>query len=110
MVARTKADESTAPKVCPHARATAEARKRCVYTMRMARVDVSLPDELAEEAKAAGLNISKVTREALRAVLTATRTDRWLDDVSRLRPTGASHADVVHAAAGAKEEFEHDRA
>ncbi len=33
--------------------------------MRMARVNVYLPDELAREARAAGLNISRVAQEAL---------------------------------------------
>ncbi len=37
--------------------------------MRMARVNIYLPNDLAEEAKAAGLNISGIAQEALRAEL-----------------------------------------
>ncbi len=32
--------------------------------MRMARVNVYVPDELAEKAKVAGLNVSSLTQEA----------------------------------------------
>ncbi len=81
-----------------------------MHTVRMARVDVYLPDELVEEAKAAGVSISKEAQEALHTVLAATRTDHGLDDVSRLGPTGASHADVAAAVDGAKNELDHDRA
>ena len=37
--------------------------------MRMARVNITLPDELYERARAAGLNISQVTQRALAAEL-----------------------------------------
>jgi len=33
--------------------------------MRMARVNISIPDELQRRAKEAGLNISKLTRDAI---------------------------------------------
>lgn len=36
-----------------------------VYGMRMARVNISLPDELYRRAKEAGLNVSKLTRDAI---------------------------------------------
>jgi len=38
---------------------------RGVYSLRMARVNISLPDELHRRAKEAGLNISKLTRGAI---------------------------------------------
>ena len=44
-----------------------------MYPMRMARVNIYLPNGLAEEAKAAGLNISGIAQAALRAELAAHR-------------------------------------
>lgn len=37
--------------------------------MRMARVNITMPDELHTQAKRAGLNISQVTQQAIRAEL-----------------------------------------
>ena len=74
--------------------------------MRMARVNVYLPDDLAAEAKAAGLNVSNLTQEALRSALAAGRVDDWLDDVTSMRPLGISHRAVTEAVAAAKDEFE----
>lgn len=65
--------------------------------MRMARVNVYLPDELAREARAAGLNISKVAREALSSTLAHSETDRWLDRLERLPRANVSHASVIDA-------------
>ncbi|HDH26008.1 MAG TPA: antitoxin [Actinobacteria bacterium] len=74
----------------------------------MARVNVYLPDELAERAKTAGLNVSNLTQEALRSALAARCTDDWLDDISRLRATGVSHNDVIEAVNVARDEFDRD--
>ncbi len=65
--------------------------------MRMARVNVYLPDELAREARAAGLNISKVAQEALSGTLAHSETDRWLDRLERLPREKVSHASVIDA-------------
>jgi len=40
-----------------------------------------LPNDLAAEAKATGLDVSNLTQEALRSALAANRVDEWLDDV-----------------------------
>lgn len=48
----------------------------------MARLNVYLPDELAAEARAAGLNVSAVTQEAVRRSLSARSTDDWLATLS----------------------------
>lgn len=74
--------------------------------MRMARVNVYLPDDLAAEAKAAGLNVSNLTQEALRSALAASRVDDWLDDIATMRPLGVSHRAVVDAVSEAKDELE----
>jgi hypothetical protein len=36
-----------------------------VYTMRMARVNITVPDELLDQARAAGLNVSRLAAGAL---------------------------------------------
>lgn len=74
--------------------------------MRMARVNVYLPDGLAAEAKAAGLNVSNLTQEALRSALTVGRIDQWLDDVGAVRPLDIEPAIVESAISAAKDEIE----
>jgi len=73
--------------------------------MRMARVNVYLPDELAAEAKRAGLNVSGLTQEAIQAALAAHRVDDWLDGVASLPPLGIDEGAVAEAVAAAKDEF-----
>ena len=74
--------------------------------MRMARVNVYLPDDLAADAKAAGLNVSNLTQEALRSALAAKQLDSWLDEVTRARPIPVSPQATAAAVAGAKAEIE----
>jgi post-segregation antitoxin (ccd killing protein) len=59
----------------------------------MARANVYLPDDLAAEAKKAGLNLSAVTREAVIRSLAARSTDDWLAMLAQAAPTRrVSHA------------------
>ncbi|WP_425358537.1 type II toxin-antitoxin system CcdA family antitoxin [Acidimicrobium ferrooxidans] len=44
----------------------------------VARVNVYLPDDLAAQARKAGLNLSAVTQEAVRRSLASRSTDAWL--------------------------------
>ena len=44
--------------------------------MRMARVNVYLPDDLAEAAKKSGLNVSALTQEAIRNEIEGASVDR----------------------------------
>jgi post-segregation antitoxin (ccd killing protein) len=74
--------------------------------MHMARVNVYLPDELADQAKDAGLNVSSLTQQAVRSALSAKKTAEWLEEVSALSPTGVGHADVLIALKEAKDELE----
>lgn len=60
----------------------------CVVT----RLNVYLPDELAAEAKKAGLNLSAVTQEAVRRTLAERSTDAWLATVAN----SPSTAQVPH--------------
>jgi post-segregation antitoxin (ccd killing protein) len=55
-----------------HRSSTASSREvRAHVCVCVARVNVYLPDDLAQRAKAAGLSISAVTQNALRSALTA---------------------------------------
>lgn len=77
-----------------------------VYIMRMARVNVYLPDDLAAEVKRAELNVSRITQQAVRAELRATDVSRWLDRVRTLPSTGASHARAIEALRSARDDFD----
>jgi len=71
----------------------------------MARLNVYLPDELAEQARAARLNVSGLTQEALRRALAREDTNRWLASLERLPPIDVSHDEVVRALDEAREEL-----
>jgi post-segregation antitoxin (ccd killing protein) len=73
--------------------------------MRMARVNVYLPDEMAQQARAAGLNISKVTQAALSAALARNDTDRWLDRLERSPRVEVPHDSVIQAIDEARSEL-----
>ena len=73
--------------------------------MRMARVNVYLPDELAAAARAAGINVSNLAQEAIRQELARRSTDAWLDRVARLRRTRVSHRAALDAVDTARDEF-----
>ena len=74
--------------------------------MRMARVNVYLPDDLADEVRAADINVSAVSQAALREALAARQVDEWLDEVCRLPSAGVAPAEVRSAVAAAKDELE----
>ena len=84
--------------------AGADRLTRCVYHVCMARVNVYLPDELAAAAREAELNMSALTQGAVTAALAARRTDAWLDQLPHPDP-GCSHADVLAALDGAREDL-----
>ena len=73
--------------------------------MRMARVNVYLPDELAQEARSARLNISSITQEALSRKLAHSETDHWLERLDRLPRVEISHERVIKAVAAARAEL-----
>lgn len=76
-----------------------------VYTMRMARVNVYLPDDLAAAARAADLNVSRITQVALTAALGERDTNRWLDSIVRMQPTGVTHGDALAALHAGRDEM-----
>jgi post-segregation antitoxin (ccd killing protein) len=73
--------------------------------MRMARVNVYLPDALAEQAKAAGLNISRVTQEAIGSALAHSETDRWLTELGRRPGVNVPNRHIVAALDQARAEL-----
>ncbi len=76
--------------------------------MRMARVNVYLPDPLARAVREAGINVSRVAQEALAGALAARDTDAWLDDIGGLGLTEVSHGDVMQALQAARDDFGED--
>ena len=71
----------------------------------MARVIVYLPDDLAEQAQAANLNVSGLTQDAVRRALDARAVNEWLDELASLPPGGIDPAVVREAVRSAKDEF-----
>jgi len=70
----------------------------------VARLNVYLPDELAAEAKEAGLNLSAVTQDAVRRSLAARSTDAWLAMLRPTRSQRVDHDDALEALDAARDE------
>lgn len=75
-----------------------------VYIVRMPRVNVYLPDDLATEVKEAGLNVSAVLQEALRRKLASVATDRWLEAVRSRPASTVTHEQALAALDAARDE------
>ena len=76
-----------------------------MYSMRMARINVYLPDDLAEAVKRADLNVSRIAQEAVRHTLAAAGTNSWLEQVRSLDSTDVSHERALEELASARDEF-----
>jgi len=74
----------------------------------MARLNVYLPDELADRVRAAGVNVSAVTRSALEAELAGKAASEWLERLAALPATMVQHRDVTAAVAAARDEIAGD--
>ncbi len=70
----------------------------------MARLNVYVPDDLAERARARGLNVSALTQAAIKCELESSATDVWLDTLVT-RSSAAGHDDVIDAIDAARDEF-----
>ena len=55
--------------------------------------------------RAADLNVSQITQVALTEALAAEATDRWLEEVARLPPTGVTTAEIIDAVAAYRDEL-----
>jgi post-segregation antitoxin (ccd killing protein) len=73
--------------------------------MRMARVNVYLPDDLAVRAKEADLNVSSLTQRAIEEALSGQATDRWLAELAKLPPSGVTHEQVIAALDAVRDEY-----
>jgi hypothetical protein len=77
--------------------------------MRMARVNVYLPDDLAELARSAELNVSGLTQEAVRQALAARRTDVWLGQLLEVKGPQVDPAVLLGAVRDAVDDLERGR-
>ena len=69
----------------------------------MPRVNVYLPDDLAAAARAAKLNLSSLTQEAIRRELAGRTTDAWLATLDPVQ-TPVPHDTALAALDAAREE------
>jgi post-segregation antitoxin (ccd killing protein) len=65
--------------------------------MHMARINVYLPDDLADAARRADLNISSLTQGAIRSTLARHSTDAWLDTLRPAPPHRVTHQSALDA-------------
>ena len=77
----------------------------CVYDVCMARLNVYVPDDLAEAARAAELNVSAITQAAIRSALEADSVRAWLDSLSSLEAVDVTHAEAERALTEARDEL-----
>jgi len=63
----------------------------------MARINVYLPDDLADAARASDLNVSAITQAAIRSALAAHSVNAWLDSLTTLGPVTVTHEQVERA-------------
>jgi len=68
-------------------------------------VNVYLPDELAEQARAADLNVSGLAQNAIRRALDARAVNDWLDDLASLEPIDIDYDLAKQAVTATKDEF-----
>lgn len=73
--------------------------------MRMARVNVYIPDDLADAAKKSGLNVSALTQEAIRSEIAGASMDNWLASLASIPPVTVSSSAVRRALDEAKDEL-----
>lgn len=71
----------------------------------MARVNIYLPDELAERARASDVNVSAIAQDALRRELEAMTLESWLDGLHELGAVCVTHDAALSALDEARDEF-----
>ena len=75
-----------------------------MYLVCMARLNVYVPDELADAARSAGLNISALTQRALTTALARAETESWLARFDERTPR-VRHDEVTAALDEARDEL-----
>ncbi len=68
-----------------------------MYVVRIARINVYLPDDLASAARHAGLHVSSLTQSAVRAALAGNSTTTWLSTLDSLPSGDVPHERVFDA-------------
>ncbi len=71
--------------------------------MCMPRVNIYLPDDLAEAVRSAGLNLSSLAQEAIRRHLAERTTDAWLATLEA-PPASVAHDDALAALDAGRDE------
>lgn len=71
----------------------------------MPKVSVYLPDDLYQRARAAGLKLSAVTQEAVRAELAQAPNAAWVEAVRRRPPRVTRQIDTSTLVAEVRDEF-----
>jgi len=71
----------------------------------MARVNVYLPDDVAQKAREAKLNISSLTQEAVLQALRRGEWNDWIKEVSSRPPVDVTHEQIMQALAEARDEL-----
>jgi post-segregation antitoxin (ccd killing protein) len=66
-------------------------------------MNIYLPEDLAAAVRAAGINVSSLTQEAIRQYLAGRTTDAWLATLEAT-PTQVAHDDALAALDAAREE------
>ncbi|MCW1957501.1 MAG: type II toxin-antitoxin system CcdA family antitoxin [Mycobacterium sp.] len=70
----------------------------------MARLNVYVPDDLAEKARARGLNVSALTQAAIASELEAVATAEWLAELPAIGAS-VSHEAAMAALESARDEL-----
>lgn len=70
----------------------------------MARVNVYLPDEIAQQAKELKLNISALTQRAIKSEIGAMATNEWLESLRGSTSRTVSHERVMEVLREVREE------
>lgn len=70
----------------------------------MARLNVYVPDELAQQARAGGLNVSALTQAAIAAELDRTSMSVWLSTLPSVSKTVGKKS-IIAALDEARDEF-----
>ncbi|MGO9558812.1 MAG: type II toxin-antitoxin system CcdA family antitoxin [Acidimicrobiales bacterium] len=70
----------------------------------MARINIYLPDDLAEAARRAGLNVSSISQGAIRNQLVQDSTDAWLATLRSVPAHKATHERAIEALDAVRDE------
>jgi post-segregation antitoxin (ccd killing protein) len=70
----------------------------------MARINIYVPDDLAEAARRAGVNVSSIAQGAIRNQLAQESTNAWLATLQSVPAHKATHERAIEALDAARDE------